>query len=82
MVEAREHLEQPDGQPKQLIAGAAREMQQEFVRCGNPIDTRRRSCGSLSVGRTWEHCGGSTVGEVRKDVAEGRTLVEPLEDHS
>ena len=44
----------------------------------NSVDTGR----GLSVGRTWERCGGSTVGEVRKDVAEGRTSVESLEGHS
>ena len=44
----------------------------------NPIDTG----GGLSVDRTRERCEGSTVGEVRKDVVEGRTLVESLEGHS
>ena len=69
IVESREHLEQPDGRPKKLIAGEAQEMRQEFVRRGNPVDSHGRSCGSLSVDRTWEHCGSSTAGEVRKDVA-------------
>ena len=54
MVESREHLEQPDGQPKKLIAGEAREMRQEFIRRENPVDTYGRSCGSLSIGRTWD----------------------------
>ena len=35
MVESREHLEQPDGQPKKLITGEAQKMRQEFVRRGN-----------------------------------------------
>ena len=43
----------------------------------NPVDTS----GGLSVGRTWERCGGSAVGEVRKDVVEGQTSVESREDH-
>ena len=82
MVESREHLEQPDGQSKKLITGEAREMRQEFVRRGNPIDTCGRCCGSLSIGRTWEHCGSSIVREVRKDVAQGRMSVESWEGHS
>ena len=82
MVESREHLEQPDGQPKKLITREAREMRREFVRRGNPIDTCGRSCGSLSISRTWEYCGSSTVGEVRKDVAQGRTPAESWEGHS
>ena len=44
----------------------------------NPVDIG----GGLSVGRTWERCGGSAVGEVRKDVAEGRTSVESREGYS
>ena len=64
------------------IIGEAREMRQEFVRRGNPIDTCGRSYGSLSVGRTWEYCGSSTVGEVRKDVAQGWTSAESREGHS
>ena len=82
MVESREHLEQPDGQPKKLIAGEAREMRQEFVRRGNPVNTYGRSCGSLSIGSTWEYCRSSTIGEVRKDVAQGRMSAESREGHS
>ena len=44
----------------------------------NPIDAG----GGLSVGRTWEYCGGSAAGEIRKNIAEGQTSVEPLEGHS
>ena len=36
----------------------------------------------LSVNRAWERCGGSAAGEARKDVVDGRTLVEFLEGHS
>ena len=82
MVESREHLEQSDGQLKKLIAGEAWEMRQELVHRGNPIDTYKRSCGSLSVGRTQEYYGSSTVGEVRKDVAQGWTSAESWEGHS
>ena len=44
----------------------------------NPVDAG----GGLSVGRTWECCRGSAVGEVRRDVAEGRKSVESPEGHS
>ena len=82
MVESEEHLEQPDGQPKKLITGEAQEMRQKFVRRGNPIDTCGRSCGSLSIGRIRKYCESSTVGEVRKDVAQGWTSAESREGHS
>ena len=51
-VESREHLDQPDRRLKKLIVGEVREMRQEFVRRGNPVDTGGRSYGSLPVGRT------------------------------
>ena len=38
--------------------------------------------GGSSVGRARERCGGSTAGEVRKDVIKGRASVGPLEGHS
>ena len=43
------------------------------------MENRAYTGGSLFIDRTWERCGGSTVGEVRKDVVEGRTLVQSLE---
>ena len=61
MVESREHLEQPDGQPKKLITGEAREMRQEFVRRGNPVDTCGRSYGSFSVDRSGRRQSPGTV---------------------
>ena len=82
IVESREHLEQPDRRPKKLIAGEAREMRQEFVRWGNPVDTCGRSCGSLSIDRTWKYCGSSVIGEVWKDVAQGWTSAKSREGHS
>ena len=81
-VEPREHLEQPDRRLKKLIVGEVWEMRQGFVRRGNPIDICGRSCESLSVSRTWECCGSSTAGEVRKYVAQGRTPAESREGHS
>ena len=44
----------------------------------NPADAD----GGLSIGKTWECCGGSTTREVRRDVVEGRKSVESLEGHS
>ena len=44
----------------------------------NLVDTG----GGLSVGKTWECCGGSATREVRRDVVEGRKSVESPKGHS